>query len=76
MLISLRESLDAIRRLARGNLDKEFPYPEGKEFLLESKPSVFHYNIVVQPQAHTSVILVFLADGLVPTQEELGTRRI
>ena len=46
-LISLWDSMEAIRRFAGPNVDKAVYYPEDKDFLLELEPKVSHYRVMV-----------------------------
>lgn len=49
LMISLWESLAAIRRSAGNELDKAVYYPRDKEYLLALEPTVTHYEVVVAP---------------------------
>ena len=46
LLVSLWDSMDAIRKFAGPDAEKAFYYPEDKEFLLEFEPSVTHYEVL------------------------------
>jgi heme-degrading monooxygenase HmoA len=46
VLISLWESLDAIKGFAGVDVDKARYYPEDREFLLEFEPTVTHYDVL------------------------------
>jgi heme-degrading monooxygenase HmoA len=46
LLISLWESLDAIRRFAGDEIDTAVYYPEDKEYLLALEPKVMHYEVL------------------------------
>ncbi len=46
LLISLWESLDAIRRFAGDNIDTAVYYPEDEEYLLTLEPKVAHYDVL------------------------------
>ena len=46
LLISLWESLDAIRRFAGDEVDTAVYYPEDKEYLLALEPKVIHYEVL------------------------------
>lgn len=46
-LISLWDSMEAIRRFAGPDVDKAVYYPEDKDFLLELEPTVSHYQVMV-----------------------------
>lgn len=48
-LISLWESLDAIRRFAGDDYEKARYYPEDRDFLLEFEPRVVHHDVLVTP---------------------------
>ncbi len=47
LTISWWESFEAIRRFAGDEIDKAVYYPEDKEYLLELKPKVAHYEVLV-----------------------------
>ncbi len=49
-VISLWDSLEAIREFAGPQEDKAIYYPEDKEFLLELDPRVIHYEILHAPE--------------------------
>jgi hypothetical protein len=49
LLISLWESLDAIRRFAGPDLERARYYPEDEDFLLELEPMVTHYEVLSAP---------------------------
>lgn len=49
VLLSLWESMEAIRKFSRGDLEKEASYPADKDFLLEFDSKVTHYEVLVQP---------------------------
>ena len=46
-LISLWDSMEAIRRFAGPDVDKAVYYPEDKDFLLEREPKVSHHQVMV-----------------------------
>ena len=46
--ITLWESLEAIKEFAGQDYEKAVYYPEDKEFLLEMKPKVLHYEVLEQ----------------------------
>ena len=48
MLISLWESMDAVRAFAGENPDRSVYYPEDEHFLLQMEPLVRHYDIAEQ----------------------------
>ncbi|MEW6212392.1 MAG: antibiotic biosynthesis monooxygenase [Acidobacteriota bacterium] len=47
LLISLWESIDAIKQFAGEDVEKARYYPEDPEYLLEMEPRVTHYEIPV-----------------------------
>ena len=49
VLLSLWESREAIRKFARGELEKEASYPADKDFLLEFDSKVTLYEVLIQP---------------------------
>lgn len=48
LLITLWDSLDAIRLFAGDDVEKARYYPEDKDFLLEFEPNAFHYEVLTQ----------------------------
>ena len=59
MLISLWESMDAVRAFAGENPDRSVYYPEDQQYLLQMEPLVRHYDVAEQiapetPPAATS----------------------
>ncbi len=46
-IISLWDSIEAIRRFAGPDVDRAVYYPEDKDFLLELEPKVSHYQVTV-----------------------------
>jgi heme-degrading monooxygenase HmoA len=48
-LISLWDSLEAIKQFAGPEPKKARYYPEDKDFLLEFEPTVTHHEVFVQP---------------------------
>jgi len=46
MLISLWDSMDAVREFAGKNPDRSVYYPEDDQYLLEMEPLVRHYEVV------------------------------
>jgi heme-degrading monooxygenase HmoA len=46
MLISLWESLEAVRRFAGDDVERAVYYPEDKDFLLAFEPTVVHYEVL------------------------------
>jgi heme-degrading monooxygenase HmoA len=51
MLISLWESMDAVRAFAGENPDRSVYYPEDEHFLLQMEPLVRHYDVAEQISA-------------------------
>lgn len=49
LVLTLWDSLDAIRAFAGPDPEKAVYYPEDKEFLLEFEPTVTHYDVVDTP---------------------------
>jgi heme-degrading monooxygenase HmoA len=45
LLISLWDSIEAIKRFAGPDIDKAVYYPEDNEFLLTKEPHVTHYEV-------------------------------
>ncbi len=50
LLVTLWDSLDAIRRFAGPDLERAVYYPKDKEFLLEFEPNVTHYEVLAAPE--------------------------
>ena len=50
LVISMWESMDAIRRFAGPEPEKPVHYPEDKDFLLEFEPKVVHYEVEAHPK--------------------------
>jgi len=48
-LISLWESLDAVRRFAGDDYERARYYPEDRDYLLDFEPFVVHYDVVTAP---------------------------
>ena len=46
LLISLWDSMDAVRRFAGPDVERAVYYPEDKEFLMELEPGVLHYEVL------------------------------
>ncbi len=46
-LISLWDSMEAIRRFAGPDVERAVYYPEDKDFLLELEPKVSHFQVMV-----------------------------
>jgi heme-degrading monooxygenase HmoA len=49
LLISLWESLDAIRAFAGDDIERARYYPEDEAFLVELEPHVTHYEVLFAP---------------------------
>ena len=49
VLISLWDSLEAIRRFAGEDIHQAVFYPEDKDYLIELTPEVRHYEILARP---------------------------
>ncbi len=49
LLISLWESLDAIRQFAGDDVERAVYYPEDADYLLEREPNVTHYEVLAGP---------------------------
>ena len=49
-LISLWESLEAIRAFAGGEVERARYYPEDRRYLLALEPRVTHYEVLESPQ--------------------------
>lgn len=52
MLISLWESMDAVRAFAGENPERSVYYPEDEQYLLQMEPLVRHYEVAEQFEAH------------------------
>lgn len=50
VLVSLWESMDAIRAFAGDDLEKARYFPKDREFLLEFEPKVAHYDVLAAPE--------------------------
>ena len=46
VLLSMWESMDAVRAYTGGNADASVSYPEDENYLLEMEPLVRHYDVV------------------------------
>lgn len=46
LLITLWDSLDAIRAFAGDDVETAVYYPEDKDYLLEFEPTVMHYEVL------------------------------
>ena len=47
MIISLWDSMDAIRGFAGDDVERAVYYPEDRNYLLEFEPNVAHYEVIV-----------------------------
>lgn len=50
LLISLWDSLEAIRRFSGPEISKAVYYPEDREFLSELEPEVSHFEVLEAPE--------------------------
>lgn len=50
LLLTLWDSLDAIKRFAGPDFEKARYYPEDDEYLLEREPTVDHYEVESKPE--------------------------
>jgi heme-degrading monooxygenase HmoA len=50
LLVSLWESMDAIRAFAGDDVERARYYPEDRGFLLELEPHVTHYEVLGRPE--------------------------
>jgi heme-degrading monooxygenase HmoA len=48
LVLSLWESVDAIRAFAGQEIEKAVFYPEDDEYLIERGPTVDHYDVIAQ----------------------------
>ena len=55
LLISLWESMDAIRRFAGEDAERARYYPEDEQFLLELEPTVQHYDVLINKEMNSDV---------------------
>jgi len=46
VLLSMWDSMDAVRAFAGGNPDRSVFYPEDENYLLEMEPLIRHYEVV------------------------------
>ena len=49
VLLSLWESMEAMRKFSRGEIENEVPYPADKDFLLEFNSQVNYVDVFDQP---------------------------
>jgi heme-degrading monooxygenase HmoA len=49
LLLTLWDSIDAIKRFAGSDFEKARYYPEDKDYLLELEPTVTHYDVEGKP---------------------------
>jgi heme-degrading monooxygenase HmoA len=50
LLLTLWDSLDAIRLFAGSDVERAKYYPEDHDFLLEFEPTVTHYEVLASPR--------------------------
>ncbi len=50
LLVSLWESMEAVRNFAGPDSEKAVYYPEDKEYLLEMETKVAHFEVLVKPE--------------------------
>jgi len=48
LLLTLWDSMDAVRKFAGPDAEKAVYYPEDEQFLLAKEPQVTHYEVLVQ----------------------------
>ena len=51
VLISLWESMEAVRKFAGPDVERAVYYPRDRDFLLEFEPKVAHYEVLAGPDA-------------------------
>lgn len=51
VLISLWESMEAVREFAGPDVERAVYYPRDRDFLLEFEPKVAHYEVLARPDA-------------------------
>lgn len=51
LLLTLWDSLDAIRTFAGDDVERARYYPKDEEYLLELEPTVTHYEVLASPEA-------------------------
>ena len=56
MLISLWESMDAVRAFAGENPDRSVYYPEDDQYLLQMEPLVRHYGVAQQMEPEAEAV--------------------
>jgi heme-degrading monooxygenase HmoA len=49
LLVTLWDSLEAIRGFAGDDIERARYYPEDEAYLIEREPSVTHYDVLVSP---------------------------
>lgn len=49
LLLTLWDTIDAIRAFAGNEIERARYYPEDEEYLLEMEPTVTHYEVLVSP---------------------------
>jgi heme-degrading monooxygenase HmoA len=65
LLLSLWDSLEAIKAFAGEEIEKARYYPEDKEFLLELEPTVTHYEVLRATTGDKVLDVEFSRDELV-----------
>jgi len=63
MLISLWDSMDAVRAFAGENPDRSVYYPEDEQYLLQMEPLVRHYDVAEQIVAPDAAAAAPAASG-------------
>jgi heme-degrading monooxygenase HmoA len=54
LLLTLWDSLDAIRAFAGPDVERAKYYPEDEAFLMELEPSVTHYDVLASPASDSN----------------------
>jgi hypothetical protein len=55
LLLTLWDSLDAIRAFAGPDMERAKYYPEDEAFLLELEPTVTHYEVLASPECDSNL---------------------
>lgn len=55
LLLTLWDSLDAIRAFAGNDVERAKYYPEDEAFLLELEPTVTHYEVLASPERNSNL---------------------
>ena len=53
LLLTLWDSLDAIREFAGDDVERARYYPEDADYLLDLEPTVTHYDVLASPEEPT-----------------------